>query len=243
MNPSRRPAVWYVTAAASIAVGIAPIVVLEHWFGVPRKFTVGFGVITWAVAVGAKAAIHHLVVDRAVRRGARHGVASAVLGLLSAGTELGVAAAFFVLVWRPSTLPQLIGFGAGAGMAEAVMMPFISNPFRGSTLEFHSTEVFSRSEGAGAIQWLNVLERVWATVLHVCSRALVYLAVTGGNPLPAAIAVAGFAAVDGMAYYGHLQKWRFDRLGTLAAVHACIGGVAVMLAVAFALFAPWFDPA
>ena len=64
-----RPTIWYVTGLASIAVGIVPIIVLERWFGVPRKVTVGFGVIAWAVAVAAKAIIHHLVVDRAVRRG------------------------------------------------------------------------------------------------------------------------------------------------------------------------------
>jgi hypothetical protein len=56
VNPTR-PTVWYMTGAASIAVGVVPIVILERWFGVPRKFTVGFGVIAWAVAVGAKAAI------------------------------------------------------------------------------------------------------------------------------------------------------------------------------------------
>ena len=140
-------------------------------------------------------------------------------------------------------LPQLIGFGAGAGMAEAVMMPFISNPFRGSTLEAHAADVFRRSEGTRAIQWLKVLERIWATVLHVSSRALVYLTITSGNPVPAAIAVAGFAVVDGFAYYGLLQQWRFDRLGTLAGVHAFIGSVALTLAAAFAVFAPLFDAA
>src|SRR5512141_322664 len=100
--PSRsRPAIWYLTGTASIAVGIVPILILERWFGVPRKVTVGFGVAAWAAAVGAKAIIHHLVVDRAVRRGTDHRVASIFLGLLSAGTELGVAAAFFVFVWHP----------------------------------------------------------------------------------------------------------------------------------------------
>lgn len=164
-----------------------------------------------------------------------------IQGLLSAVTELGVAAASFAFVWRPPTLPQLIGFGAGAGMAEAVMVPFMTNPFKGSTIEAHSTDVFARSAGTAVIQWLNVLERVWATVLHVSSRALVYMTVTSTNPLPAAIALCGFACVDGMAYYGLLQKWRFDQLRTLARVHGFVGLVAAALTAAFALLLRWFD--
>jgi len=238
-----RPAIWYVTAVASIAVGILPIVVLEQWFGVPRKVTVGFGVLVWAVAVAAKATIHHVVVDRAVRRGVDHRLASVMLGVLSAGAELGVAAAFFVFVWHPPTLAQLIGIGAGAGMAEAVMLPFMMNPFKGSTLEAHAADVFTRSATAPVIQWLKVLERIWATLLHVSSRALVYLTITGANPAPAAIAVSGFACVDGVAYYGLLQKWRFDELPTLARVHACTAGVALALTAAFALLARLFDAA
>ena len=233
-----KPAIWYLTAAASIAVGVAPIVVLERWFGVPRKVTVGFGVLTWAAAVVAKALIHHLVVDRAVRRGADHRVASVMLGVLSAGAELGVAAAFFVFVWRPPTFSQLIGFGAGAGMVEAVMMPFVANPFKGSTLEAHSEEVFARSVGSPLIQWLKVLERISATVLQVSSRALVYLTIASANPVPAAVAVCGFASVDGLAYYGLLQKWRFDQGPTLIRVHAFVGGVAMALTAALVLFAP-----
>lgn len=238
-----KPAIWYVTAVASIAVGIVPIVVLERWFGVPRKVTVGFGVLVWAVAVVTKAVIHRLVVDRAVRRGADHRAASVVLGVLSASTELGVAAAFFLFVWQPPTLAQLIGIGAGAGMAEAVMLPFIANPFRGLTLEAHSADVFARSANVSLIQWLGVLERIWATLLHVSSRALVFLTIASGNPVPAVIAATGFACVDGMAYYGHLQKWRFDQVPTLARVHAFVGGVAIALTAAFALFARLFHAA
>jgi hypothetical protein len=233
---SSRPAIWYLTGVASIAVGIAPIVVLERWFGVPRKITVGFGVVAWAAAVAIKALIHHLAIDRAVRRGANHRHVSVIQGLLSGVTELGVAAAFFLFVWQPVNLPQLIGFGAGAGMVEAVMLPFISNPFKGSTLEAHSTDVFARSAGSATIQWLKVLERVWATLLHVSSRALVFLTITGGNPLPGAVAICGFAAVDGMAYYGLLEHWRFDEPRTLARFHAFVGVIGAALTGAFVFF-------
>jgi hypothetical protein len=128
-------------------------------------------------------------------------------------------------------------------MAEAVMMPFMTNPFRGSTVEAHASEVFTRSAGDPVIQWLKVLERIWAMLLHVSSRALVYLTMTSASPVPAAISVCGFACVDGMAYYGLLQRWRFDQLPTLARVHVCVGAIAVALTLAFVLFAPLFDAA
>ena len=105
-------------------------------------------------------------------------------------------------------------------MAEAVMVPLMTNPFKGSAVEAHATDVFTRSADAHLIQWLKVLERIWATLLHVSSRALVYLTVASANPVPAAVAVCGFACVDGMAYYGLLEKWRFDQGATLARVHA-----------------------
>lgn len=229
------------TAAASVVVGIAPILALELWWSVPRGITVGYGVIVWVVAVAIKAVIHQLVIDRAVRRGADHRYVSCIHGLLSAFSELGVAAAFFAFLWRPTTLPQLIGIGAGAGMAEAIMLPFIKNPFKGTTLETHSTEVFSSTAGVSAIQWLNVLERVWATLLHASSRALVCLTVMSTNPLPALIGVCGFAAVDGIAYYGHLRKWRFDEIRTLSRVHLFLGGIAALLTGAFVLFARLFQ--
>lgn len=236
MERRARPPIWYLTAAASIVVGITPVVVLERWFGVPRKITVGFGVLAWAAAVGAKAIVHQFVVDRSVRTGANHRFVSVMHGLLSAVAELGVAATVFVLLWQPATLPQLIGFGVGAGMAEAVMLPFLRNPFKGSTLEAHSVDVFTRSARDAAIQWLAVLERIWATLLHVSSRGLVYLTITSTNPLPAAIAILGFACVDEVAYYGHLQKWRFDQVRTLRLVHAYLATVAALLTGAFILF-------
>jgi hypothetical protein len=165
------------------------------------------------------------------------------LGIVSAAAELGVAAAFFVFVWHPPTFAQLVGFGAGAGMVEAVMMPFMTNPFKGSTLEGHSTDVFNRSAGGPLFQWLKVLERIWATLLHVSSRALVYLTISSGNPVPAAVAVCGFAGVDGVAYYGLLEKWRFDHWPTLVGIHTYVGGVATLLMAAMLLFAHSFNAA
>jgi hypothetical protein len=239
MNTPPRPRIWYITAAASILIGVVPILLLERWWGVPRKLTVGFGVIAWVISVlVVKMPLYQVGTHRAVTRGADHRKVSIAHGFLSGFSELGIAAVFFLFVLDRLTLPQLIGFGAGAGMAEAVMLPFIRNPFKGSVLEEHAEETFTRAANDARVQWFSVLERVWATLLHVSSRGLVYVTVLTGNPVPAGMALAGFASVDGVAFYAHLQKWRFDEVPVLARIHVILGVVAAALTAAFLFFAP-----
>ena len=231
----------HAASIGSIIVGVAPIIVLANWWDVPLKITVGYGVLAWVAAVLLKTAIHQLVIDRVVRQGASHRAVAAIQGLLSASTELGVAAVFFMYIWQPATMAELIGFGAGAGMAEAVILPSLKNPLKGTSLELHATEVLACTGGDSTIQWLSVLERVLATVLHIASRSLVYLTFLSSNPLPAVLAVGGFSCVDGVAYYGHLKKWRFDSVRTLASMYGYIGGIAAALTGIFVIFARLFD--
>jgi hypothetical protein len=39
--------------------------------------------------------------------------------------------------------------------------------------------------------------------------------------------------VDGIAYYGHLRKWRFDSLPVLARVHLLVSVAATVMTVVF----------
>ena len=148
MEKHSRPAIWYLTTAASLFVGLAPIIVLEKCYGVPRKIMVGFGVLAWLIGVVAiKWPIYRFFIDKAVRRGANHRLVACIQGILSGVSELGIAAAFFILVVKDLTLPQLIGFGAGAGMVEATTVPFIRNPFRGTALEGRASDLISGAAG------------------------------------------------------------------------------------------------
>lgn len=230
----RRPWLWYVTTAASILVGVLPIWALERWFNVPRKITVGYGILAFVIgATLVKVPLHHFVVERFLRPRLSKPALSAIQGVISAFAELAVAAAFIAFVVPRLTWWQLVGFGVGAGATEAVMLPFLSNPFKGTSLEKHAEAVGRASAGTPSVQWLSVVERVWAMLLQVSTRGLVGLSVYSGNPLPAGIALAGFGAVDGSAYYWHLSKWRFDTLPVLARVHMILGFAAVLLMAAF----------
>lgn len=229
-----RPALWYFTTAASILVGIAPIWALENWFGVPRKISVGYGIVAYVIGTTAlKLPLHHFVVERILRPRLGTSSLAAAHGALSAVSELAPAAAFFVYVVPHLTWWQLVGFGVGAGAVEAIILPFLANPLKGTSLEEHANDVFRRSATIPVIQWLSVLERIWAMLLQVSTRGLVGLSVYSGSPVPASLAVVGFGAVDAIAYYGHLRKWRFDLVPVLARVHLFLGVAAGVMTVIF----------
>jgi hypothetical protein len=231
---ARHPGLWYFTRAASILVGIVPIWVLETWFGVPRKITVGYGIIAYVIGTTAlKLPLHHFVVERVLYPRLATSSLAAAHGALSAVSELAPAAVFFVYVVPHLTWWQLVGFGVGAGATEAIMLPFLANPLKGTILEEHATHVFRRSATASVVQCLSVLERVWAMLLQVSTRGLIGLSVYSGNPAPGCLALVGFAAVDGTAYYAHLKKWRFDSLPVLARVHLFLGVAASVMSVVF----------
>jgi hypothetical protein len=214
---------------------------LESWFGVPRKIIVGYGFLAYIVGVTfIKMPLYHFIVERILRPRLSNPALAGTQGVLSAVSELGAAAAFFVFVIPELSYWQLVGFGVGAGAVEAIMLPFISNPFKGSTLGEHADEVFRASTTDRDVQWLSVLERIWAMLLQVSTRGLVYFSVASHNPIPACVGLAGFSVVDGSAYYWHLQKWRFDSLPVLACVHALLGLIACMLTAAFLLWSEHF---
>jgi hypothetical protein len=226
----KRPVLWYLTTAASIAVGIVPIWLLETRFGVPRKISVGYGILAYVIGSTAlKLPLHHFLVERVLRSRLSTRVLAATHGAISGISELSVAAMFFVYVVPRLSWWQLVGFGVGAGACEAIMLPFISNPFKGTSLGEHADEVYRAAARSPAFQWLGVLERVWAMLVQTSTRGLIGLSVFSGNPVPACVAVAGFAVLDGVGYYWHLRKWRFDSLPLLTRVHLFIGIAACVL--------------
>jgi hypothetical protein len=232
--PPRRDRLWFFTAAASIAIGIVPLIVLESWFGVPRKISVGYGILAYVIGTAAvKVPVYQLLVERILRPRMSAVSLAAVQGLLSALSELGVAALFLIFVVPRLTWWQVVGFGAGAGACEAIMLPFISNHLKGTSLGDHMDEVTRASREQPAVRWLGVLERVWAMLLQVSARGMMYLSIVSGNPAPAAVAMAGFAAADGTAFYWLLQRWRFDSLPVLLRVHAFLGAAACVMTAAF----------
>jgi hypothetical protein len=232
-----RDRLWFFTAAASIAIGIIPIIVLQAWFGVPRKISVGYGILAFVVGTMAvKVPVYLLLVERILRPRMATLPLAAVQGFVSAISELGVAALFLIFVVPPLTWWQVVGFGTGAGACEAIMMPFISNHLKSTSLADYMEDVARASRKQPAVRWLGVLERVWAMLLQVSTRGMMYLSIVSGNPAPALVAVAGFTGVDGTATYWLYKQWRFDSLPVLVRVHVFLGIAACVMTAAFLLW-------
>ena len=103
-----------------IGVGVLPALYLIVWWGVPRKVVIGFGAGAWIVGVLIKMAIYLAFVVPVVHKRLSPFWTATIQGLVSACSELGAAVLFFLFVLPEPTVPQLIGFGVGAGAAEAV---------------------------------------------------------------------------------------------------------------------------
>ena len=222
---------------ASIAVGIIPVFILIHYFGVSRKLIIGWGVLSYVLGVtGFKIPIYHFFVVKLLHGKLSNLWLSVSHGLVSAISELGAAFLFFVFVVPKLTLVQLIGFGAAAGAVEAIMLPFIQNPLKGTPLEEHTSEVIQRSSASSLIQWMSVLERALALSPHVAARGLVYISFISGNIVPAVLGVLTFASVDGRVYFALLEKWPFDNIRVLMKIYRYIALVAFFQTVMFVCF-------
>lgn len=219
----------------SIAVGIIPVFVLIHYFDVSRKLIIGWGVLSYIAGVAVfKLPLYHFIVVRVLHMKFSNRWLGVSQGFISAISELGSAFLFFVFVVPKLTLVQLIGFGTAAGAVEAIILPFMQNPLKGTPLEAHLSEVIQRSSTNNLIPWMAVLERLFALPLHIGTRGLVYISFISGNIIPAILAVMAFASIDGRAYFAHLEKWSFDNLQVLGKIYTFIAIVAIIQALLFA---------
>ncbi len=222
-------------SAASIVVGLLPIFILIPFFGVSRKI-IAKGAIAYALgAVGFKLPLYHLFVVRVLHKRLSHRFLAIAQGAVSAFSELGAALCFFLFVVPEMTFAELVGFGVASGSLEAIILPFMKNPLEGTPLEDHARETGSTITESSRLEWFGVLERFLASIVHTATRGLVYVSTVTGNPIPAALAILGFASIDGRAYFAHLEKWRFDDSRVLGRFYRFLAGVALALAVLFLL--------
>lgn len=184
-------------------------------------------------AVGIKLPLYHLLVVRVFHKKLSNRSLAFSQGAISAFSELGAALAFFLFVVPELTFAELIGFGVAAGSVEAIILPFMKNPLEGTPLETHAEETGKKASENIAIQWLGVVERVLASLVHTATRGLTYITCSTGNLVPIVLAIAGFASIDGLAYYAHLEKWQFDNIQILAKFYRFLGSIAGSLLVLF----------
>jgi hypothetical protein len=222
---------------ASIAVGVVPIVVLIGYFDVPRKLLLGWGVLSYIVGVAVmKLPLYQVIVVRVLHPRLTNFWLGCSQGIVSATSELGSALLFFMFVVPDLTFVQLVGFGVAAGSVEAVVLPFLRNPFQGTPLERHADDILSHTNGQQGHQWLGVVERILASITHATTRGLVYIGLTTGNVLPSSIAFLTFAGLDGAGYYAHLEKWPFNQTKVVLKFYTYFFAMAVIQTISFLVF-------
>jgi hypothetical protein len=233
----------FVGALGMLGLGIGVAVYLTRGLGVSRG-VIGYGAVSYALgAVGFKGLLYSdLVVPVLHERLSPVWLATAQ-GFISAISELGAAALFFWPVIPGLSFPELIGFGAAAGIVEALFLPLMSiggiNILSGTPVERTGVERTSAEQwqDAGAtpvaVMVFPLVERGLTMALHTSSRALVYAAMVLGNVVPALLAVSLFAAVDGTAYYALLKQWKVLSFAVGIRFHALVALSVAILTLAF----------
>ncbi|NBB84879.1 MAG: hypothetical protein GVY12_01480 [Bacteroidetes bacterium] len=159
------------------------------------------GALTWALSVAVKivaAGGVHALTDTRVG----DSVYAALQGGVSAVSELGAAALAFTVVLSGGSVGSVVAFGLGAGALEAGLLLRAAQVQTGA--DEASTGAAARVDGVQRYSF--VVERVAALMGHVGARGLIWVGVHG--PVwPVAVAVVTFAAVDGVASYGHRREW------------------------------------
>ncbi|MGH9363083.1 MAG: hypothetical protein ACRD2T_14325 [Thermoanaerobaculia bacterium] len=83
------------------------------------------------------------------------------------------------------------------------------------------------------MQWTFVVERGLALIGHTGSRGLIWLGTTGA-PWCAAVALATFTLVDGVAAYGWLRKWDWLEIRTWRRSYGLCAAVGILELLLFA---------
>jgi hypothetical protein len=227
----------HLPSIVSVLLGVIPIVILILYFNVPRKIIIGYGVLSWIIGVAClKMPLYHLIVVKILHKNLSNKWLGVTQGFISAFSELGSAFIFFQFVLPELSLPQLIGFGVAAGAAESIVLPFIGNPLTGTPLEKHTSEIEQKTSSVLSIQWMGVLERVIAMVIHISSRGLIYVSMIYSSIFPGLIAIFTFAAADGRGYYALLEKWAFDDIRVLRKFYLFLTIIAFVQVLSFILF-------
>ncbi|MFZ1683242.1 MAG: hypothetical protein WAU88_03835 [Candidatus Zixiibacteriota bacterium] len=217
------------------AIMAAPIVVLYFVYRVPLKyFLLGSG--SWGFGLMIKMLLYHGVI-RKLPKSVPVAISAIANGVSSGVCELGAAIAIFALV-APMTFLQVLAFGVGIGSFEAWLVATIPNLLSGTDLHSGAQKLESQIAQLPPAQrrvfeiLFPILERLFASMIHVGTRALTYVCLASESMLAGLLAVAVFVFVDGwlafrllMSENPNLRQMRllYLNLGLTAAISFAAG--------------------
>lgn len=221
-----------------LTLGVSVAIYLTKGMGVSRQI-IGYGALSFALgAVGFKGILYAGLVVPVLHKRLAPSWLAITQGVLSALSELGAAALFFLLVVPELSIRELIAFGAAAGIVEAVVIPLMSlggiGVLSGTPVESSFTEEWKETGATPlAVMVFPLVERALTMWLHISSRALVYAAMVLGTVVPAVLSVLFFASVDGLGYYALLKKWKVLSFTVAVKFYAFVALAAGLLTLVF----------
>jgi hypothetical protein len=221
------------------AIMVVPIAVLYFGYRVPLKyFLLGSG--SWGIGLMVKMLLYHGVIRR-LPKPLPLSVTAVSNGLSSGICELGAALAVFAW-FAPLTLYQVVAFGVGIGSFEAWLVASVPNLLSGTDLVSGAKKLESQIAQLAPARrrvyeiLFPSMERLFASMIHVGTRALTYVFLASENLLAGLLALAVFVFVDGWLGFRLLmapdpdlrQLWRFYvALGLTAVITLAAGLVAL----------------
>ena len=170
----------------------------------------GLGASSWIVAVATKIPVM-AGLARIVAPAWIHGV---LAGLASALLELGIALGALALASPAPSLPDILLFAVAAGSTEALIVLGVG-AFVRSPPDVVATWTLAATRSP-VIRHQVAVERSIAWLGHLGSRSLIALAFVRHVPALGFVAVATFAATDGLAAYLQLRNVDWFAEGILA---------------------------
>jgi len=202
-----------------------------------------FGAGTWGIGCIAKMAVYHLWIGKMSHDDEHIWWTSALNGLASGITELGVALVFFAFMGIMN-LAEVLAFGIGIGTIEVFVVATPGNPLKGTKLEKISEEMDAAVQrlDRGRFYYdyiLPYVERALATAIHIGTRGLIYIAFHTMNPIPALIALSSFVLADGIGGYRLLYQGKLADFRRLHKFYFFLSAVAFVMVGAF-IFYWWY---
>lgn len=219
---SRQPSPIVDILVTALICVVAPLIAAVFWVAEWRW--VWLGALSWVIGLLVKVPLDGLV-DYLLKQRPAAARASAS-GLVSAVSELGVAAAVFVTAQPPADpLNAILTFAVAGGVTEAALLLALI-PFQRPEQRVVESWV-SHAKASRLIRYQMFVERTITLAGHIGARGLFIVAIHARVWPLLALPVLTFAAVDGLASYGFHVGWDWCEPGRARRFYGACAGIAI----------------
>ena len=202
--------------AIFVVIAVIPILYFNQIKNVPIKaFIIGSG--SWGIGLVFKMIFHQLIVVKLNKKKVPIIYESITNGVISGLFEL-FGAFVIIVVMLPKFIfdyNAIICFGLAIGSLETIIVAFAGdNLLAGTTLEPSSIKLSQQLKNSEGIKYytdnymLPIIERILATLIHISTRGMIFLAIITNNVFPFVVAFVVFIIADGLLGYYYMISGR-----------------------------------